>query len=90
MQIIPAIDIINGKCVRLTEGDYTRITEYTASPLELAKMYEANGIERLHLVDLDGAKAGAVQNWKVAEEISAQTKMIVDSRSCRGVRNEGR
>lgn len=78
MQIIPAIDIINGKCVRLTEGDYTRITEYTASPLELAKMYEANGIERLHLVDLDGAKAGAVQNWKVAEEISAQTKMIVD------------
>jgi phosphoribosylformimino-5-aminoimidazole carboxamide ribotide isomerase len=78
MQIIPAIDIINGKCVRLTEGDYTRMTEYTSSPLELAKMYEANGIERLHLVDLDGAKAGAVQNWKVAEEISSQTKLIVD------------
>jgi phosphoribosylformimino-5-aminoimidazole carboxamide ribotide isomerase len=78
MQIIPAIDIINGKCVRLTEGDYTRMTEYTSSPLELAKMYEANGIERLHLVDLDGAKKSAVQNWKVAEEISAQTKLIVD------------
>jgi phosphoribosylformimino-5-aminoimidazole carboxamide ribotide isomerase len=78
MQIIPAIDIINGKCVRLTEGDYTRMTEYTSSPLELAKMYEANGIERLHLVDLDGAKAGAVQNWQVAEEISSQTKLIVD------------
>jgi phosphoribosylformimino-5-aminoimidazole carboxamide ribotide isomerase len=78
MQIIPAIDIINGKCVRLTEGDYSRMTEYTSSPLELAKMYEANGIERLHLVDLDGAKVGAAQNWKVAEEISSQTKLIVD------------
>jgi phosphoribosylformimino-5-aminoimidazole carboxamide ribotide isomerase len=54
------------------------MTEYTSSPLELAKMYEANGIERLHLVDLDGAKAGAVQNWQVAEEISSQTKLIVD------------
>lgn len=78
MQIIPAIDIINGKCVRLTEGDYSRITEYAYTPLELAKMYELNGIERLHLVDLDGAKAGSVKNWKVVEEIAANTKLIVD------------
>ena len=78
MQIIPAIDIINGKCVRLTEGDYKRMTEYASSPLELAKMYEFNGIERLHLVDLDGAKAGSVKNWKVAEEIAAQTNLVVD------------
>ena len=78
MQIIPAIDIINGKCVRLTEGDYDRMTEYTSSPLDLAKMYEANGIERLHLVDLDGAKEGTVQNWKVAEEISKNTNLKID------------
>ena len=78
MQIIPAIDIINGKCVRLTEGDYSRITEYSNSPLELAKMYESNGIQRLHLVDLDGAKVGAVQNWTVAQEIAAQTNLIID------------
>jgi len=78
MQIIPAIDIINGKCVRLTEGDYSRMTEYASSPLELAKMYEANGILRLHLVDLDGAKAGAVQNWTVAKQIAEQTKLIID------------
>ena len=78
MQIIPAIDIINGKCVRLTEGDYGRMTEYTSSPLELAKMYEFNGIERLHLVDLDGARAGSVQNWKVAEEIAANTNLVID------------
>ena len=78
MQIIPAIDIINGKCVRLTEGDYSRMTEYAGSPLELAKKYEANGILRLHLVDLDGAKAGAVQNWTVAQQIAEQTKLIID------------
>lgn len=78
MQIIPAIDIIDGKCVRLTEGDYLQKTAYSSSPLEMAKIYEANGITRLHLVDLDGAKAGNVTNWKVAEEISAQTNLIVD------------
>ena len=78
MQIIPAIDIIDGKCVRLTEGDYLQKTAYSSSPLEMAKIYEANGITRLHLVDLDGAKAGNVTNWKVAEEISAQTDLIVD------------
>jgi len=70
MQIIPAIDIIDGKCVRLTEGDYSQKTAYSSSPLEMAKIYEANGITRLHLVDLDGAKAGKVTNWKVAETIA--------------------
>ncbi len=78
MQIIPAIDIIDGKCVRLTEGDYQQKTEYSSSPLEMAKIYEANGITRLHLVDLDGAKAGKVTNWKVAEDIATQTNLIVD------------
>jgi len=78
MQIIPAIDIIDGKCVRLTEGDYLQKTAYSSSPLEMAKIYEANGITRLHLVDLDGAKAGNVTNWKVAEEIAAHTNLIVD------------
>ena len=78
MQIIPAIDIIDGKCVRLTEGDYLQKTAYSSSPLEMAKIYEANGITRLHLVDLDGAKAGKVTNWKVAEEIAAHTNLIVD------------
>ena len=78
MQIIPAIDIIDGKCVRLTEGDYQQKTEYSASPLEMAKIYEDHGITRLHLVDLDGAKAGKVTNWKVAEEIATHTNLIVD------------
>lgn len=78
MQIIPAIDLIDGKCVRLTEGDYSQKTEYGTSPLELAKMYEDMGIVRLHLVDLDGAKAGSVKNWKVAEEISSGTSLKID------------
>ena len=78
MQIIPAIDIIDGKCVRLTEGDYQQKTEYSASPLEMAKIYEDHGITRLHLVDLDGAKAGKVTNWTVAEEIATHTNLIVD------------
>lgn len=78
MQIIPAIDIIDGKCVRLTEGDYHQKTEYSAPPLEMAKIYEENGITRLHLVDLDGAKSGKVTNWKVAEEIAVHTNLVVD------------
>ena len=73
MQIIPAIDIIDGKCVRLTEGDYAQKTIYNESPLEVAKAFEAAGIQRLHLVDLDGAKAGAVKNWKVLESIDRKS-----------------
>jgi len=78
MQIIPAIDILDGKCVRLTEGDYAQKTIYNEDPLEVAKAFEAAGIQRLHLVDLDGAKAGVVKNWKVLESIALNTKLEID------------
>ena len=76
--IIPAIDIIGGKCVRLTQGDYAQKTVYNEHPLEVAKEFEDAGITRLHLVDLDGAKAGAVVNWKVLEAIAGKTSLVVD------------
>ncbi|WP_246186003.1 HisA/HisF-related TIM barrel protein [Phnomibacter ginsenosidimutans] len=69
--IIPAIDLIDGKCVRLSQGDYAQKKVYNENPLEVARQFEAAGIKRLHLVDLDGAKAGAVQNWKVLELLAA-------------------
>jgi phosphoribosylformimino-5-aminoimidazole carboxamide ribotide isomerase len=78
VEIIPAIDIIDGKCVRLTQGDYAQKTIYNESPLEVAKEFEAAGLKRLHLVDLDGAKAGAVKNWRVLEAIASQTSLIID------------
>ena len=78
MQIIPAIDIIDGKCVRLTQGDYGQKTIYNENPLEVAKEFEAAGLQRLHLVDLDGAKAGAVKNWKVLQSIATNTSLIID------------
>jgi phosphoribosylformimino-5-aminoimidazole carboxamide ribotide isomerase len=78
MQIIPAIDIIDGKCVRLTRGDYAQKKVYNESPAEVAKMFEAAGIARLHLVDLDGAKAGSIKNIKVLETIAQQTALQVD------------
>jgi phosphoribosylformimino-5-aminoimidazole carboxamide ribotide isomerase len=78
MIIIPAIDIIDGKCVRLTEGDYSQKKIYNEHPLEVAKEFEAIGLRRLHLVDLDGAKAGAVKNWKVLETIAGKTSLIMD------------
>ena len=78
MQIIPAIDIIDGKCVRLTEGDYGQKKIYNEHPLEVARAFEDAGLQRLHLVDLDGAKAGAVKNWKVLETIAGKTKLIID------------
>ncbi len=78
MQIIPAIDIIGGKCVRLTEGDYASKTEYATGPLEMAKMYASLGFKRVHLVDLDGAKLGKVVNWNVSEEIAKQTSLSID------------
>lgn len=77
-EIIPAIDIIGGKCVRLTQGDYTQKTIYNEHPLEVAKEFEDAGITRLHLVDLDGAKKGAVVNWKVLEDIAGKTNMAID------------
>jgi phosphoribosylformimino-5-aminoimidazole carboxamide ribotide isomerase len=76
--IIPAIDIIDGSCVRLTHGDYSRKTVYNESPLEIALSFEAAGIKRLHLVDLDGARAGKVKNWEVLENIAANTKLEID------------
>lgn len=78
MQIIPAIDLIDGKCVRLTQGDYNLKTIYNEHPLEVAKQFEDAGLMRLHLVDLDGAKAGAVKNWKVLETIAGKTSLIID------------
>ncbi|WP_295118415.1 1-(5-phosphoribosyl)-5-[(5-phosphoribosylamino)methylideneamino]imidazole-4-carboxamide isomerase [uncultured Chitinophaga sp.] len=77
-EIIPAIDIIGGKCVRLTQGDYAQKTVYNEHPLEVAKEFEDAGITRLHLVDLDGAKKGAVVNWKVLEDIAGKTNMVID------------
>lgn len=77
-EIIPAIDLIDGKCVRLTQGDYSQKTIYNENPIEVAKEFEAAGFSRLHLVDLDGAKAGAVKNWKVLECIASQTNLIID------------
>lgn len=78
MLIIPAIDIIDGKCVRLTKGDYDTKKIYNENPLEVAKEFEAGGISYLHLVDLDGAKKGEVVNWKVLESIASQTNLKID------------
>jgi len=78
MIIIPAIDIINGKCVRLTKGDYTQQVIYNENPAEVAKQFEEAGIKRLHIVDLDGAKAGRIINLKVLENIAAATELVID------------
>ncbi len=78
MEIIPAIDIIEGKCVRLTQGDYGQKKVYNERPLEVALAFEDAGLKRLHLVDLDGAKAGSVRNWKVLEVIAGKTELVVD------------
>jgi phosphoribosylformimino-5-aminoimidazole carboxamide ribotide isomerase len=76
--VIPAIDIIEGKCVRLTHGDYSQKKIYNEKPLEVAKSFEDAGLIRLHLVDLDGARTGAVVNWKVLESIASKTSLVVD------------
>jgi phosphoribosylformimino-5-aminoimidazole carboxamide ribotide isomerase len=78
IDIIPGIDIINGKCVRLTKGDYTKKTEY-GDPLEMAFRFEEHGIKRLHLVDLDGAREGRVINYKVMEQIANNTSLTIDA-----------
>ena len=78
MRIIPAIDIIDGKCVRLSKGDYRTQKTYNEHPLEVAKAYEAHGIEHLHLVDLDGAKSKHIVNHKVLETIATQTSLKID------------
>ncbi|MFL9844826.1 1-(5-phosphoribosyl)-5-[(5-phosphoribosylamino)methylideneamino]imidazole-4-carboxamide isomerase [Flavobacterium rhizosphaerae] len=78
MKIIPAIDIINGKCVRLTQGDYTTQKVYNENPVEVARQFEGAGIQYLHLVDLDGAKSGTITNYKVLEAIAQQTRLKID------------
>ncbi len=78
IELIPAIDIIEGKCVRLTQGDYNQKTVYNEDPLEIAKLFEDNGLKRLHLVDLDGAKAQHIVNYKVLERIANRTNLIID------------
>jgi len=76
--IIPAIDIIDGKCVRLSQGDYNTKKIYSESPVEIAKEFEANGIKRLHMVDLDGAKQGKINNLKTLESVASVTGLEID------------
>jgi phosphoribosylformimino-5-aminoimidazole carboxamide ribotide isomerase len=78
MRIIPAIDIINGKCVRLTKGDYSTQVVYNEDPLEVAKQFQDHRIRYLHLVDLDGAKSGKIINYKILERLASKTDLIID------------
>jgi phosphoribosylformimino-5-aminoimidazole carboxamide ribotide isomerase len=78
IEIIPAIDLINGKCVRLTEGDFAREKVYSDDPLEMAKRFEAAGLRCLHIVDLDGAKTGTPRHLRVLESIAANTNLVID------------
>ncbi len=78
MHIIPAIDLIDGKCVRLTQGDYAQKKVYNEDPLEVAKAFEDHGIRRLHLVDLDGARAKRIVNYRVLERLASQTGLHID------------
>lgn len=78
MQIIPALDIINGKCVRLIKGDFKDQKIYYENPLEAAKAFEDAGLPRLHIVDLDGAKEGVIKNLKVLESVASNTKLVID------------
>lgn len=78
IELIPAIDLIDGKCVRLSKGDYDTKKVYNENPLEVAKVFEGCGIQRLHLVDLDGAKAGHIVNYQVLETIATKTGLTID------------
>jgi len=78
IEIIPAIDVLDGKCVRLSQGDYDQKKVYDEDPLEVAKLFEGHGLRRLHLVDLDGAKANRVINYHVLERIASRTSLIID------------
>ena len=78
IEIIPAIDLIDGKCVRLAQGDFARKTTYNENPLEVAKTFEAAGLSRLHIVDLDGAKSGKVVNLNVLETVARNTNLTID------------
>lgn len=78
IEIIPAIDIIDGKCVRLSQGDYNSKKIYSENPVEIAKEFEAHGISRLHVVDLDGAASHHVVNYKTLDQIASRTSLIID------------
>ena len=78
MELIPAIDIIEGKCVRLTQGDYDTKIVYHDDPLEIAKMFDGSGLARLHVVDLDGAREGKIINYKILNRIASRTSLVVD------------
>lgn len=78
IELIPAIDVIDGKCVRLSQGDYQSKKVYNENPVEVAKMFEAHGIHRLHVVDLDGAASKHVANYKVLEALAGQTSLVID------------
>lgn len=78
IELIPAIDIIDGKCVRLTQGDYNTKKVYNEDPLEVAKMFAEYGIRRLHIVDLDGARQGCIINYRVLEKLATQTNLVID------------
>ena len=83
MKIIPAIDIIDGKCVRLKKGDYSQKKIYSNNPLEIAKSFEELGISHLHVVDLDGARLKAIQSQKILEKIALNTCLLYTSPSPR-------
>ena len=78
IELIPAIDVIDGKCVRLSQGDYQSKKVYNENPVEVAKMFEAHGIRRLHVVDLDGAASKHIVNYKVLEALAGQTSLVID------------
>lgn len=78
IEIIPAIDLIEGKCVRLTQGDYATRKVYNEDPLEVAKAFEDHGITRLHVVDLDGARAGNIVNYRTLERLATRTALAID------------
>ncbi|MGC9151963.1 MAG: 1-(5-phosphoribosyl)-5-[(5-phosphoribosylamino)methylideneamino]imidazole-4-carboxamide isomerase [Microbacter sp.] len=78
IEIIPAIDIIDGQCVRLSQGDYEQKTIYRKNPLDVAKQFEEEGIRRLHLVDLDGARSEHIVNHRVLHDIATQTRLVID------------
>lgn len=87
IEIIPAIDLIDGKCVRLTQGDYDTKKVYNEDPLEVAQMFEDHGIRRLHVVDLDGARQGRIINYRTLERLASRTALIIDFGG--GLKQEG-
>lgn len=87
IELIPAIDMIDGKCVRLTQGDYDTKKVYNEDPLEVAKMFEDHGIRRLHVVDLDGARQGRIINYRTLERLATRTSLIIDFGG--GLKQEG-